>query len=360
MLRKWLKRALLVGAVLATLFAVLGIVFAVHCHNVHARFKPSEPSTVGRSIPGYARSEEDTFLTYAEWYIVWSYQEKGAWQQTHLPSGFPYFGAITQYWSGYCCSYSVVRDKYPFNFGDHLMLVVIGTSFTVEYALKGLYENTVGRLFEWMDGHAMTDEDRLAARVARDYGAFVADRPFYEFPFFSAFRDLWLETKLWGPHVARKWERKLWLSVDYGIEGVYCGLMELASHATYGVEEDVTFAEIQNAPADLFSTISAIRKVQAEGPDSYIVKMPRYRKFTDASVLLFRTPARYLSIAGNRQVMVTAIVPRDWKFAFPAGELLFASDLLTDPRSERVALRFPVDQLQVIVTAIPIEHIYDF
>jgi hypothetical protein len=89
-----------------------------------------------------------------------------------------------------CCSYSVVRGRYPVNLGDHLMLGVIGSRFTLEYALKGMYENTLGRFPEWTARHELTDEDRYAAGVAGDYGQFVADRPFYEFPFFHAFGGL--------------------------------------------------------------------------------------------------------------------------------------------------------------------------
>jgi hypothetical protein len=58
--------------------------------------------------------------------------------------------------------------------------------------------------------------------------------------------------------------------------------------------------------------------------------------------------------------MVTAVVPRDWGFQLPAGELLFSSEILTDPRSKRVALRVPVAQLGEIVDKLSIEHIYDY
>lgn len=356
--RKFLKRLLLAGSAVVCLFAAAAIVFAVHCSTIRGRFQPSTPTTTG--IPGYSRPEDDTFLTYAEWYIVWSYLEKAAWQQQHLPSGFPYFRAIRQYWSGYCCSYGVVRGRYPFNFGDHLMLVVIGTSFSVEYGLKGAYENTIGRLTEWVGGHEPTEEDRYAARVAADYGAFVQDRPFYEFPFLRSFRGVWAETKLWGPHMLRKWERKAWLSLDYGIEAAYCSLIELASHATYGVEEDITYALIENAPESVLSNIPTVRKVKSAGTDSFIVKMPRYQKFTAIAQQLLRAQGRFIEIAGNRQIMVTAVVPRDWTFQLPAGELLFSSEILTDRLSKRVVVRLPVPDLGVIVGRIAVEHIYDY
>jgi hypothetical protein len=342
---KLLKRALIVCVAAGSLFLAAVTAFAVHCHTVQAHFQPSVQTATGRKIAGYARPEDDTFLTYAEWYIVWSYQEKAVWQQTHLPSGFPYFQAIEQYWSGYCCSYSVVRDKYPFNFGDHLMLAVIGTSFTVEYALKGAYEDTVGRISEWSSGGKLIEEDCYAANIAQDYGVFVLERPFYEFKFLRAFRGLWTSTKLWGPHPVRKWERKVWLSLDYLVEAAYCSLIQLASHATYGVEEDVTYAEVQNLAAT---------------PAVQIVKMPRYQSFTAAAMRLLASAARFVTIAGNRQIMVTAVVPRSWTFTLPVGEFLFSLDILTDPQSKRVALRVPVNELSQLIGLIQIEHIYDY
>jgi hypothetical protein len=353
--RKLLKRLLLAIAFALCLFAAAALAFAIHCSTVRGNFHPSVPTQTGHGIANYARPEDDTFLTYAEWYIVWSYQEKAAWQQAHLPSSFPYFQAIGQYWSGYCCSYGVVRGRYPFNFGDHLMLVVIGTSFTVEYALKGAYEDTLGRLSEWAGGEEPTPEDHYAAKVAQNYGLFVQDRPFYEFPFFAALKGLWSDTTLWGPHPARKWERKAWLSLDYGVEAVYCSLITLASHSVYGVEDDVTYAVVAHPP-----DLPALQKVKALGNDTYIVRLPRYRKFTDAALQLFQAQARFVEIAGNRQIMITAIVPSDWTFQLPAGELLFSSPQLTNGNAKRVVLRVPVADLGEISKQLTIEHLYDY
>ncbi len=358
--RRFLKWFLRSAFAVACLFLVTAAIFALHCSTVRGNFHPSAATATGAGIAGYTRPEDDTFLTYAEWYIVWSYQEKAAWQQSHMPSGFPYFGAIGQYWSGYCCSYGVVHSRYPFNFGDHLMLAVIGTSFTLEYGLKGAYENTVGRLTESLSGRQATDEDRFAAQVAQQYGAFVQDRPFYEFPFFPALYRLWTNTPLIGPHMLRKWERKAWLSVDYGIEGAYCAVIQLASHATYGVEEDVTYAVIENVPETALSRIPALRKVKSLAPDSFIVEMPRYQKFTDLAQQLLRTNARFAEIAGNRQIMVTAVVPREASFQIPEGEALFSMDILTNKGLKRVALRVPVAALGVVANGLVIEHVYDY
>ena len=114
------------------------------------------------------------------WFFVLSYTEKADFQQNHLPSGFPYFKSIQQYWSSYCCVHGLTHGKYPFDFGEHEMLVVIGSSFSVEYLIRAAYENTMGRFTEWLSSGEEVEEDVYSNRVAREYADFVHIRPFYE------------------------------------------------------------------------------------------------------------------------------------------------------------------------------------
>ena len=62
---------------------------------------------------------------------------------------------------------SIARWRsFPFNGGYHLMVMVIGSSTTVEYALKGVYEHTIGRLAEaTVSGDAPMPEERLVRRL---------------------------------------------------------------------------------------------------------------------------------------------------------------------------------------------------
>src|SRR5450631_3572664 len=173
-IRKTARRLFKAALALIVLGTIAAIWFTVRCPARDTKLKivsaaAKERQKLTADIKDYARPEEDTYLTYAEWYIVWSYQEKADFQEHHLPSGFPYASSINQYWSAYCCSFSLVRGRYPFNVGDHVMLVVIGSSFSVEYALKGLYENTLGRLTESSEP---TDDDLYAYRTARAYADF--------------------------------------------------------------------------------------------------------------------------------------------------------------------------------------------
>ena len=102
-----------------------------------AAAQPQKRRALTSSISGYTRPEDETFLSYPEWYIVWSYEEKANFQRDRLPSSFPYFGAVAQYWNSYCCISRLTRGKYGFNPGEQVMLVVIGSSFSAEYILKG-------------------------------------------------------------------------------------------------------------------------------------------------------------------------------------------------------------------------------
>jgi hypothetical protein len=198
-LGRLLKIAGLAAVALAVAGAAFLALFFTRCGSGGAPRKPvSAEAQTRRStttdIAGYARPEEDTYLTYPEWYIVWSYQERADHLAAGRPSAFPYFGAIGQYWSGYCSIEGITRGRYPFNTGDHLMLVVIGTSFTVEYAIRGAYEKTVGRLSEWLARGQAVAEDRYAALLAQEYAAFVHIRPWYEFSFAHGLKGLWNET----------------------------------------------------------------------------------------------------------------------------------------------------------------------
>lgn len=369
-IRKIAKR-LFVGFVALLALSMIGAIwFSMRCPAQSTQLKVLTASAKERQkltadIKDYARPEEDTFLTYAEWYIVWSYQEKADFQEHHLPSGFPYVASIKQYWSAYCCGFSQVRGRYPFNFGDHVMLVVIGSSFSVEYALKGLYEKTEGRLTEWLSGYQPTEEDLYAYRTARAYADFVHIRPFYEFSFSKRLKGLWTETKFWGPHAFRKWERKAFLTLDYAFEAFYCSLIEGLTHATYGVEPPDTFAWIQNASDATFVKNPRIRKIKSVSPTEFIVAIPRYQEFTTLATELARQDVHFVEIAGNDEVMITVLAPKAWAGAAGPGEIIFKAELPTHPDQKRVGVKCSVSALHTVLMAladsgVQIEHVYDY
>jgi hypothetical protein len=311
-----------------------------------------------------ARPVEDAYYTYPEWYIVWSYEERANYlEKSRLPSGFPYFGSIYQYWQGYRFICSLTHSRRQFNFGDHLMLVVIGTSFSIEYAIRGVYEDTIGRLSELLSGGGLTDEDAYAARIAREYAEFVNVRPFYEFHFAHALKGLWTDTSFWGAHPLRKFERKGILTVDYGLQAVYSEILQLASHLTYGIESAETYAVIDGASESLLREFPHVRKVNEIGRGAYLVSIPRYEEFTEIAVKLARKGIHFDQIAGNSVIVVSAVA-QNWRYNTPEERLLFAEKFLTRD-VQRVVIECRVNDLHEVLNDIAsrgflVEHVYDY
>ena len=323
----------------------------------------AEPITAGLS--GYARLEDQTYLTLPEWYIVYSLDEYAAFIAQNPPSRFPYFGAVGQFWQSYSDVCAVTRDRYSFNSSYHLSLVVIGASFTVENVLKGIYENTVGRVTEWISSSDLTEEDVYAREVAKEYGEFVHTIPWYEFPFGEKLRELWGSTHGWGPNVIRKWERKTVLSVEYGLKALYGWLIRQGARAVYAPED----LEIQVWAAGVSEAALKqepdVRVVRAFDGEAAIVSIPRYEAFTQIVPRLAKQGVRFVEMAGNDEILVTAFAPRDWQYDLPNGEFLFAMPILTQPELKRVAVRVPVRSLPLVLeemenSGVKLEHIYDY
>jgi hypothetical protein len=361
----------------AACFALLLIVIAIfvatswHC-DLRGQLPPSataekDPAVTAAAakIKDYARPEDDAYLGYPEWYIVWSYQEKADYQEHHLPSGFPFFAAVRQYWSSYCCISKLIRGKYPYNAGEQVMLVVIGSSFSAEYILKGAYEETIGRLTEWISGGEQVAEDRYAYHVARDYADFVHIRPFYEFRFAPRVAGLWRDTPLWGPHLIRKWERKLFLSADYAFEAFYCEFIQVGTHLTYGYEPAETYAAIDHADEAFVRGIPHVKIIEQTGPGVFIVDIPRYQEFTAVAQAMAQQGIRFTDIAGSSQITLSVLVPTRWNYDATDAHELFAQPVLTAPGTHRVVMGCNVTDLSAVIgklraDKIPLEHIYDY
>jgi len=309
------------------------------------------------------RPLDHTYYTFPEWFIVWSYEERANFlDKSRPPSDFPYFGSIYQYWHGYCFICSLTHQRKQGNFGDHVMLVAIGTSFSLEYTARGIYENTIGRLTEFLSGHQLTEEDAYAAGVARDYANFATVRPAYEFHFARALKGLWTQTPFLGPHQFRKLERKTILTLDYGLQSLYSEILQLTSHL-HGAESTETYAAIDNASESVFREFPHIRKIKDIAPGEYLVSIPRYQEFTELAVALAKKNVHFAQIAGNSVIVVTSIA-QGWRDYTPEERALFTEKVLARD-VQRVAMECRVTDLHLVLNDIAsrgylVEHIYDY
>jgi hypothetical protein len=354
-----LLRAIAGLAVVAVLAPALFV--GTRCYS---RSAPAPTAAAGASaIPGYIRSESLTYLTLPEWFIVFSADEYAAFIARQPPSRFPYIRSIRQYWGYYSSACAVTKGAYPFDTGYHVMLGVIGASFSVENVLKAAYENVFGRLMEWLSS-TDTAEDAFARRLAREYGTFMHTVPWYEFPFGSKLLALWSETPLGGPHLLRKLERRVVLTAELGAKAVYGGIIGLASGAAYEGEELRIHARIDNAPAWIFSD-TRVRRREQIGPGEYFVTLPRYEEFTKTVMALTGKGVRFLDIAGNDEILISVIARRGIREQVPQGRVVASAPVLTDLTLLRLAVSVPVSSLREVSSHFAseratIEHVYDY
>ena len=353
--------------------AVLGLIalaaparfIGANCFSVRTQPTPRSADLlrVTADVQGYFRGASSTYLTLPEWYIVYSTEEYASFVRSRAPSQFPYFAALRQYWRYYEQVCRATRRVYPFDAGVHLMLGVIGLSFSMENAVKGGYENTVGVVTEGIAFYH-TDEDVFARTTAHEYAEFMHTTPWYEFPFAGKLTALWRETPLWGPDVVRKWERRFALSAEYAVKAAYGSIIRWSTGAVYKPEDLVIHAWIDDAPERIFAD-DRVRKVKAVGPRSYIVTLPRHGAFTRVVTALAKQGVRFRDFAGNDEILLTAIAPRGWDYSLATGRLLFSEAILTNPAGMRIAVRAPVRSLHAILAELPgrgvtIEHLYDY
>jgi len=356
------------GAVLA--LAACAALIAGRClhaqrdfHPIRTAFPP-ELKRAQDSLPKYRRAEESTYLTYTEWYLVFNPQEYADFIARERPSRFPYLASIRQCWSGYCEACGVTHGRYPFNGSDYLMLSVISVSFSVEYAIKGAWESTLGRASEWTAGGRRVPEDEYAAKVAREYGAFIPTDPWYMFPFRAKLTGLWRETPFWGKDFLRKCERKVFLSLEYGVKAGYAWIIKAATRSVYGIAETEVDASLLR-PQDSLFTDPRLRRIEAVGDSLVIVALPHYQGFTDVLPGLARKGARFLDVCGNDEIMGTIIAPGAAGYHPPAGQVLFTMPVLTATDSVRIALQIPVSDLTRVLSDLGpqgarLEHLFDY
>lgn len=317
-----------------------------------AAFRSVMPGAEGR------RGEARTWLTYPEWYIVYSAESYGRYLAAgNRPSGYAYARDISGFWSGLC---AVNRASAPAGgAGDaKVMLYTIGLSFSAEMIVKGLYENTIGRVSEWIGGWH-SEDDRYNAAAWTGYGRFMHQIPWYRFPFGQALSGLWRTSA--GNAPVRHWERRFALSLEYGAKAGYAALIGWASGAALGRDELTLRFVARGDPAAVDPRLREVARL----PDGRrIVEAPRYAQFTELLLRLSQTPVELAEIAGNDDILVTVLLPAAARP--PAGTVTLLEVPLADrPGWRRVGLAVKVGRLLPLLRSTraaggEVEHVYDY
>ncbi|WP_229750879.1 hypothetical protein [Undibacterium terreum] len=341
-------------------FALLSAVMALAAIFAPASASPSTESLIE---PEERRGVEQTFLTYPEWFLVHSPAEFASEIAAHPAHEFPFAGHIGQLWSSYA---SVIREQvrqdYPANPGYHVMIGVIAGSTTLEYALRWIYENTLGRISWALSSGRLSEEDRYAAVVAQDYVDFIRQEPWYLYDFGAKLKKLWSTVPAFGPDMVRKWERRYALTTEYVVKAAYGKLIEKATRAAYTPALMTTRVQVDRMPEGL--AIDKVKLLRRLPDGTAILDMPRYYDFRIAATSLAQQGVSLLDIAGNQSVILVTVWA-DTAFKDAHLRVLFEQPLMTMPGRKRVALIVPVRDLSAFLLGAPqrglrVEHVYDY
>ncbi len=367
--RTLLKRLVQIGLALFAAVLILPLLGAViQCRMWAPKsaedFPPAVPAAEPAGLPGYARPEDQTYLTLPEWYIVFNADEYAAYLADRRPSRFPYGRAIAQYWSTNYAVCRETRDAYPFNGEYQVMLAIIGVSFTAETAVRGAYEKTIGRLFEGFGRPAPTAEERFAHEVAVEYGAFIHTIPWFKFPFGEKLAALWREVPWWGPRPLRKWERRLALTAEYAVKAGYGALLNAARDQVFGELILETQMWVDHYDPERIDGEPEVAVVAELDHGEAIITMPRYEPVTQITPRLAAAGLTFKEIAGNDDIVLTVFSPAGRTYRLP-GRVLLALPYLSDPAQVRLVVAVPVGQLHEVLLGLPaagmtLEHIFDY
>jgi hypothetical protein len=313
----------------------------------------------------HRRGLEQTFLTYPEWFLVFSPAEYAVFTAKNSPSIFPFFGHIGQFWTSYQAVYAETRrQELDLNPGYHLMIMVIGVSTTVEYALKAAYEGVIGRLSEFAGGYA-TPEDQYAAKVAQDYVDFIRVLPWYEYDFWSKLTGLWHGVPYTGSKMIRKWERRFLLTNEYLLKAAYAQLIKLGTKSVYDTPLLVTAVHLSALPSQNqgYPDIKILQKLEDQ---SFLVTIPRYEAFTNYANNVAQQGIDFREIAGNRSIILVSLLgEQTWIPKVGIEKILLEQTILTEPSKKRVVATVSVQTLAAALRdwskdKVQVEHVFDY
>lgn len=360
-IKKYLKRffaALLIAIIL--LLMPIGYIETFCTADFDKTTKSSKPILPASE----RRMEANTFLTYPEWHIVYAYEGLAKVLENNDEYAFDYFKSISSFWSTYCSLNKMANRYGGGDFNTRGTIHTIGVSFTLELLLKAAYEETIGRVFAAVRGNTKTSQDVYSGLMAKDYAKFLLQEPWYKYDFDTAINELWAEPiEDFSNGWSRSWERRLALSGEWKAKSGYAGVIASAVSAA-GDAKIVIQSVVTNLSNEQLVAIKNVTVVSSAASE-IIIQTPRYRDFFNAIVDISNEGGVVKEIAGNDEVMISAIVKADYDLSiFKNGRIVsrMSRDGYDD---DRILILIDTSKLNSLVKSsavlnIQLEHIYDY
>jgi hypothetical protein len=291
-------RYLLLGVLVLVIGLASPVVYVETMCRGDATPAPSAP------LAEETRPEIRTLLTYPEWHIVHAYDDYAEVIRTGDPHAFGFLRAIGGYWGSLCTLTRQSAELGTIDGATRQLVHVIGVSFTLEMLMKAAYEETLGRAVAWARGPERSALDDLSAQQAAAYAVFLQQVPWYRYDFRADARAL-ARASQGG---LRDTERALALGLEHRARAAYAGLIGRAVAATG--QDDLTLQMVvAGLPAARLQSTQGVTLLRETG-GGIEVETPRYRALTLILADWARAGAEFLDIAGNDQIMFTALSDR--------------------------------------------------
>ena len=356
----------------------ISVILAITVYQLKHQASSTEAAGVGLLVPkqwlknNYStnipkkdiRPADQTFLTYPEWFLVFSPAEQADYFKTNTSTTFPYLNHISQLWQGYEIVYDQIKGNFKFNTGYHIMIWVIAVSTTAEYGIKSFYETFIGGFTNPDSKSRLTEEDQFNARYMQSYVTFIERTPWYEYDFNQQLHQLWGETPLKGEHFFRKIERRYYLSTELLVKAGYGWIIKLGTQSAYDAALLNTAVTIHD-PFHKGHYPTGVSFVNVN-PNGIFMNFSRYAPFKEAAIETAKENINFVDIAGNNgAILLTVLTEKDLKIQPEVFRLLFSQPIITMPGTKRLALVTPVSNLSKLLMyleneGVELEHIYDY
>ncbi len=253
--------------------------------------------------PEWQRAESRTLLTYPEWHIVHAYDDYARVIRENDPHDFGYLRAIAGFWSALCPLSERAAAMGGITGDTKLSTYTIGVSFTAEMAMKALYEETLGRFVTMVRGTDRAPLDDLSATQAAEYAAFLQQIPWYLYDFLEDESELSAAVT----DTPRDRERQLALGMEYRSKSAYAKVIESAV-AGIGADKLRLRSIVAGISPQQLAGIDGVDVIE-ERAEGTLIETDRYRAFTRLLERLAETDADLVEIAGNDEILFTAISP---------------------------------------------------
>src|SRR5262245_25397361 len=134
MLRR-LRRFLRAIAILIALAVIVPLAYIEgNCRPTESAVTAAPASAALPAIDekGYRRKLDNTFFTFPEWYIVYSFEDFGRFLDRSSESHFNYLGHILGFWRSFCTINRALPSAAESRTEVKTMIYIIGVSYSIE------------------------------------------------------------------------------------------------------------------------------------------------------------------------------------------------------------------------------------